>query len=235
MSKPPFHFKQFAVAQGKCAMKVNTDGVLLGAWAEIGKAKNILDIGTGTGVIALMMAQKNQTAMIDAIDIDKDAFAQAGENFLGSLWSKRLFAYHVSLQNYSPDRQYDLIITNPPYFIDDFKTEDHQKNIAKHSITLSYEELIIGIARLLSAEGEAYMVLPIFNLPLFESMAMNKKLFVVKLTEVIAVEGKSPYLVLIKLARSQKEYIKDCMIIQNAENLYTQQYKTLTKDFYLKF
>jgi len=198
MQKLPFRFKEFSVAQEKCAMKVNTDGVLLGAWADVDGAETILDIGTGTGVIALMMAQRNTAAIIDAIDIDADAFAQAGENFPDSLWNERLYAHHISLQDYFPAKKYDLIISNPPYFVDDFKTEDHQKNIAKHSLSLSYQELVSGINRLLSDAGSATLVLPVFNLQLFESLASEQKLFVVKLTEVIAVEGKSPYLVLIK-------------------------------------
>ena len=216
-------------------MKVNTDGVLLGAWADLDDAESILDIGTGTGVIALMMAQRNAAAIIDAIDIDADAFAQAGENFLNSRWSERLYAHHTSLQNYFSDKKYDLIISNPPYFIDDFKTEDHQRNIAKHSISLSYQELITGINRLLSDTGSASFVLPAFNLPLFESLASMEKLFVTKLTEVIAVEGKSPYLALVKLGRKQEEYSKDCIVIQNEEGVFTNEYKLLTKDFYLKF
>jgi tRNA1Val (adenine37-N6)-methyltransferase len=235
MQKPPFRFKQFSVAQDKCAMKVNTDGVLLGAWADVDGAETILDIGSGTGVIALMMAQRNGNAVIDAVDIDRDAFAQAVDNFINSLWSERLYAHHTSLQDYFPDKKYDLIISNPPYFIDDYKTENHQKNIAKHSISLSYQELISGINRLLSDTGSAALVLPVFNLHLFESLASEQKLFVVKLTEVIAVEGKPPYLVLIKLGKEQIEYSKRIIVIQNEEGIFTKEYKALTKEFYLKF
>jgi len=216
-------------------MKVNTDGVLLGAWADVGVAKAILDIGTGTGVIALMMAQRNAEAIIDAIDIDEDAFAQARDNFQNSIWSKRLYAHHVSLQDYCPAERYDLIISNPPYFIDDSKTEDHQKNIAKHSISLSYKELIAGISRLLADGGGAFLVLPAFNLPLFENLAAEEKLFIANLAEVIAVDGKAPYLALIKLAREKKDDVKDTLVIQNEEGIFTKEYKEMTKDFYLKF
>jgi tRNA1Val (adenine37-N6)-methyltransferase len=231
----PFRFKQFSIVQDRCAMKVNTDGVLLGAWADVDGAKTILDIGTGTGVIALMMAQRNPAAIIDAIDIDADAFAQAGENFLDSLWSERLYAYHISLQNYFPDKKYDLIISNPPYFVDDYKTDNHQRNIAKHSVSLSYKELVSGLNRLLSDHGGAFLVLPAFNLQLFESLALAENLFITKLTEVIAVEGKSPYLVLIRLGREQKGYSQSSIVIQNEEGIFTNEYKGLTKEFYLKF
>ena len=216
-------------------MKVNTDGVLLGAWADIDRFETILDIGTGTGVIALMMAQRNPDAIIDAIDIDKDAFVQAGENFLNSLWSERLYSHHICLQDYFSAKKYDLIISNPPYFVDDFKTEDHQKNIAKHSISLTYQELVSGLSRLLSDTGSVSLVLPAFNLSLFESLASEQNLFLTKLTEVIAVEGKPPYLALIKLCRQQVEYSKDSIVIQNEKGIFTKEYKELTKDFYLKF
>jgi tRNA1Val (adenine37-N6)-methyltransferase len=234
-SQPIFRFKQFAVELDKCAMKVNTDGILLGAWADANEAKTILDIGTGTGVIALMMAQRNTTAIIDAIDIDEAAYDQAKGNFISSQWSDRLHAHHVDLQNYFPDKKYDLIISNPPYFIDDSKTEDHQKNIAKHSVSLTYKELIFGINRLLAGTGSTCIVLPVFNLPLLESIAGEDQLFIVKLTEVIAVEGKGPYLALIKLSREKVDYSKSSITIQNASGVFTNEYRALTRDFYLKF
>lgn len=235
MQTPPFRFKQFSVAHDRCAMKVNTDGVLLGAWTDVDDARAILDIGTGTGVIALMMAQRRAAAIIDAIDIDESAFGQASENFLNSMWSDRLYTHNISLQEYFPAKKYDLIISNPPYFIDDYKTESHQKNIAKHSVSLSYQELILGIDRLLADNGIASIVLPIFNLELFESIAFGVNLFIVKLTEVVAVEGKPPYLVLIKLSRQELNYSKNTLIIQNESGSFTDEYKSLTKDFYLKF
>lgn len=235
MSKPPFRFKQFSVAQGKCAMRVNTDGVLLGAWADTVSAEKILDIGTGTGVIALMMAQKSTSATIDAIDIDETAYQQAKENFADSPWSQRLQAHHCALQDFAPQHKYDLIISNPPYFIDDFKADDLQKNIARHAIALSYEELINGISRLLSDRGEACIVLPTFNLLFFESLASQKNLFTIKLTEVIAVEGKEPYLVLIKLSQKKIDFSKNAIAIQNSKGEFTDEYKALAKEFYLKF
>ena len=237
MSSPPFRFKQFSVAHDKCAMKVNTDGVLLGAWADVDEARTILDIGTGTGVIALMMAQRTIGAFIYAIDIDKDACIQAGENFskTDSEWCIRLSIECIALQDYFPDQKFDLIISNPPYFIDDYKAENHQKNIAKHSIALSYQDLISGISRLIADNGIASIVLPVFNLELFESLALAHGLFVVKLTEVVAVEGKQPYLALIKLAKQKQNYSKDTFTIQNEDGIFTGEYKSLTKDFYLKF
>jgi tRNA1Val (adenine37-N6)-methyltransferase len=235
MPKPPFRFKQFAVAQNKCAMKVNTDGVLLGAWADVNNARQLLDVGTGTGVIALMMAQKSLTSKVDAIDIDADAYLQAKENFEQSNWSGRLMVYHVSLQNFRPIIHYDVIISNPPYFVDDTKTESQKRNVAKHSTELSYADLLVGVSRLLSDNGKFFVVLPVFNLALFETEAASQFLFVNQLTEVIAVEGKAPYLVLIQLERRRNQYSKTGIIIQNANGDFTDEYKMLTKDFYLKF
>lgn len=233
---PMFRFKQFTVSQDKCAMKVNTDGVLLGAWAEVSGAKFILDIGTGTGVIALMMAQKNSETIIDAIDIDEDAFKQAKDNFKQSVWRDRLDATHSSLQDFSTAKKYDTIISNPPYFVDDFKTDNHQKNIAKHSVALTYEELLEGISRLLSATGKAFLVIPVFNFKMFEVLAEEEKLFVAKLTEVTAVKGKNPYLALIELSRLPVPRVfKQTIEIQDEKGNFTQQYKELTKEFYLKF
>ena len=235
MGNTSFQFKQFTVEQCKAAMKVNTDGVLLGAWADVAQSTNILDIGTGTGVIALMLAQKNLSATIDAIDLDRDAFLQAKENFERSGWHQRLKAIQCSLQNYAIERRYDIIISNPPYFIDDFKTSNEQKNIAKHSTALTYEELIIGISRLLSDYGKVFLSIPVFNVERMQRIASQQNLFSIKLTEIIAVEGKLPYLALMQLARQQQVLSKSTITIKDGKGDFTSEYMELTKDFYLKF
>ncbi len=230
-----FRFKQFTVAHDKCAMKVNTDGVLLGAWQDVSEAQNILDIGTGSGVIALMMAQKNKHAIIDAIDIDKGAFDQATQNFKDSVWRDRLSAFHDAVQDFIPGKEYDAIICNPPYFIDDYKNADYKRKIARHSTTLSYETLLLEVNRLLHKEGKALVSLPAFNLSIFESLAKAQNLFVVRVTEVIAASGKEPYLALLQLEKSNKTPVKRTLQIQNSAGEFTREYKELTKDFYLKF
>jgi tRNA1Val (adenine37-N6)-methyltransferase len=234
-SQPIFRFKQFAVALDKCAMKVNTDGTLLGAWTDPAGAATILDIGTGTGVLAMMMAQSNQDAIIDAIDIDEAACIQAGENFAACPWHSRLAVRHVSLQDFVSDRAYDVIITNPPYFIDDSNGLDQRKNSAKHSITMTYDDLISGIDRLLAADGRAYVVLPVFNLPVFQEIAGRASLYITRRADVIAVKGKTPYVTLIRMERAQREFQIDTIQIQDANGVFTNQYRELTKDFYLKF
>lgn len=234
MGKSAFRFKQFEVRQEKCAVKINTDGVLLGAWADVSAAKQILDIGTGTGVIALMMAQRCD-AEIHAIDIDEGAYNQAKENFEQSVWAERLSAFHTSLQQFNSAAVYDVIISNPPYFIDDMKTANHRRNVAKHSVMLSYEELLAGISRLLSQQGKALVVLPVFNLSIFETLARKYELFITVLTEVSAVEGRAPYLLMIQIERGEKNLLKNNLAIQNVSGIFSEAYKILTKDFYLKF
>ncbi len=216
-------------------MKVNTDGVLLGAWANGRGASRILDIGTGTGVIALMLAQQNHEAKIIAIDIDENAYQQARENFAASLWNKNLEAQHCGLQNFSTETKFDLIISNPPYFIQDYKTEDEAKNIAKHSTALTYDELLEEINVLLSSDGKAFLIVPIFNLPLLQTKAESLELYTTQLTEVTAIEGKLPYVVLIKLERERREVVKSQLLIQKLNAEFTQEYKELTKKYYLKF
>lgn len=223
------------MVQNKCAMKVNTDGVLLGAWTNAENATSILDIGTGTGVIALMMAQKNSTAIIDAIDIDEDSYLQAQENFRNASRSERLNAYCNALQNFNPSKKYDLIISNPPYFRNDLKTSNAQKNIAKHSAALSYEELLSGINRLLSEDGKAFLVIPSFNYNVLTSIAEKENLFIVNALEVIAVKDKNPYLILVELRRTLQTIIKNSIVIKDTEGNFTPEYIKLTKEFYLKF
>lgn len=235
MANLPFRFKQFSVAHDKCAMKVNTDGVLLGAWADPGEAKRILDIGTGTGVIALMMAQKSTSSTIDAIDIDENADQQATENFNQSLWADRLHAHHCPIQSFSSSAKYDLIISNPPYFIDDTHAPDTRKNIARHSVELTYEELLHESDRLIIDSGHLFLVVPIFNLPLIEHLGKEYSFYVNQVTEVTAVTGKAPYLALIRLSRIQTDSIKTSLLIQHADGSLTDEYRALTKDFYLKF
>lgn len=235
MIRPSFRFKQFSVAHDRCAMKVNTDGVLLGAWADVAGAKRILDIGTGTGVIALMMAQKNTSATIDAIDIDEAAYEQAKENFAQSPWSERLNAHHCPLQSYSSSAKYDLIISNPPYFVDDTPAPEARKNAARHSVELEYEELMHECDRLILDCGMLLLVLPIFNVPLIEHLGKEYSFYISRVTDVTAVTGKAPYLALIKLEREKRPLQKDSLDIQNASGKFTNEYKALTKEFYLKF
>ena len=235
MANTSFQFKQFAVEQAHCAMKVNTDGVLLGAWANASEARRILDIGTGTGVIALMMAQQYSAALIDAIDIDAGAAEQAKTNVEGSAWNDRLCVYHSALQDFKPEYNYDFIISNPPYFVNDLKPADARKTVAKHSIDLSYDELLTNVHRLLSETGTFAVVIPYFNKVLFLEKAAGFGLFVSSALRVQAREDKVPYLALLQLERRKGEELEEELVIQTLSGEYTAEYKALTQAFYLKF
>lgn len=152
-----FRFKQFVIHQEGCAMKVGTDGVLLGAWAQGGK--RILDIGTGTGILALMMAQRFPDASITAIDIDNDAFRQAEENIANSPFADRINVVHSSLQNF-PNEMFDCIVSNPPFFEDSLLCPDEQRSLARHTASLSFRELILCSSQLLTDNGVMSMIVP---------------------------------------------------------------------------
>lgn len=231
----PFRFKQFSVAHDRCAMKVNTDGVLLGAWTDVSDAQQILDIGTGTGVIALMLAQRNPHAAITAIDIDRDAYDQSTANAFASPWAHRVSVLHTSLQDMPEAMRYDLIVSNPPYFINDYTSEDAQRNVARHSSTLSYDELIVGIVRFLVSDGRASIILPYFNVEQFLIHAAEKGLYLTRRTDVIAVHGRDPYVSMLCLSRSRSSTHRDTITIQSESGAYTDEYRHLTQDFYLKF
>jgi tRNA1Val (adenine37-N6)-methyltransferase len=216
-------------------MKVTTDGVLLGAWQCNHMSKNVLDIGTGTGVIALMIAQGNTTAQIDAIDIDADAYLQAKENFTNSPWSNRLTAIHTPLQDFATGKQYDLVVSNPPYFVNDSHAPSHQRNIARHGVTLTYSDLLAGIGRLLSGSGRALLIIPIANVPVLQELAATYGLYITARTEVVAVTGKPPYVVLLQLERNLTEPVTDTLVIKDTGGVFTDEYKTLTAGFYLAF
>ena len=235
MANTSFQFKQFTIEQAHCAMKVNTDGVLLGAWAKSGEAARILDIGTGTGVIAMMLAQQCPTALIDAIDIDSGAAEQAKANVEHSAWNERLRVYHSALQDFKPAYSYDFIISNPPYFVNDLKPDNARKSVAKHSVDMSYDELLTNVHRLLSELGQFAVVIPYFNKALFLEKAAGFGLFVSASLRVQAREDKAPYLALLQMERRKGEELEEGLSIQAISGEYTAEYKSLTQAFYLKF
>ncbi|MGZ3899523.1 MAG: tRNA1(Val) (adenine(37)-N6)-methyltransferase, partial [Bacteroidia bacterium] len=184
MSNGSFAFKQFTIKQDKCAMKVGTDAVLLGAWIIPNGSKKILDIGTGTGIIALMLAQKS-SAQIVAIDIDKDSTEQAKLNVAESNF-RNIEVQNVSLQVMAKtsDQKFNLIVTNPPYFIDSLKSNDGNRTIARHADLLPFEDLITGVKKLLDDKGKFCLILPKNEAAIFREMAQQKGLYLSKLLRV---------------------------------------------------
>ena len=237
MSSNEFVFKQFKIMQDKCAMKVGTDAVLLGSWVNTSNAKHILDIGTGTGIIALMLAQKSG-ARIDAIDIDANAFLQATENVNASKWKDRIEVHQISLQQYmiESERKYDLIVSNPPYFVDSSKALEISRTNARHTDQLAYDELLNGVLKLLDPNGKFYVILPTKESELFRVLAEENKLFLTKLTRVITRLDKPEKRLLMRFEFIPRAFSEDSITIEEDErHSYTEQYKELTKDYYLAF
>lgn len=190
MSNQPFKFKQFTINQNQCAMKIGTDGVLLGAWTTINHNPfSVLDIGSGTGVLSLMLAQRSDAEVIDAIEIDDKAYEQCVSNFEDSPWRNRLFCYHASIQEFAHeiDEEYDVIISNPPFYSEDYKSKDSQRDLARFVDTLPFEDLVVCVARLLSENGTFSIIIPFKEEGFFITLASKVKLFP---NRILRVKGK---------------------------------------------
>ncbi|PKV48185.1 tRNA1Val (adenine37-N6)-methyltransferase [Aquimarina sp. MAR_2010_214] len=233
----PFVFKDFTIHQDRCAMKVGTDGVLLGAWVPISSTvSSILDIGAGTGVIALMTAQRSQAEVIDAIEIDADTYEQAVENFEMSAWGDRLFCYHASFQEFVTeiDDQYDLIISNPPFYVEDYKTSDTKRDMARFEDALPFEHLLVGASRLLSDKGRFAVIIPYKEESRIIDIATQVTLFPQKITRVKGTPVSGIKRSLMLFGRDQMDIEVDELIIETKRHQYTDAYMNLTKAFYLK-
>ncbi len=230
-----FQFKQFTVQQQKTAMKVGTDGVLLGAWATI-KAGNILDIGTGTGLIALMLAQRNKTALIDAIELEENAFLQAKENVKNCIWKEKISVYHCDIQLFNPKIKYDLIITNPPFFVNSTKAPNTLRNKARHTDTLSFSTLVDVVKRLLKPDGVFVLILPSLAAQQFVELAEKQYLFLTKQCSIKPNFTKPTKRMMMEFSFRKSVLIFEEIIIETEKrHNYTQEYISLTQDFYLKF
>ena len=233
-----FEFKKFKVKQDRCAMKVSTDAVLLGAWVFPNGSSKILDIGTGTGVIALMLAQKTN-ASITAIDIDKASTDQAKINVLESIFKDKIDVKHMSFQElyHSSNDKYNLIVTNPPYFVDSLKSSLEHRTMARHTDTLPYEELLIGVKKLLDPKGKFCLILPKNEAELFREMATTKGLYLSKLLRVrTRKEKETEKRHLMQFEFKESEFSETTLIIEeDSHRNYTNEYKEFTKDYYLNF
>ncbi|HOU02323.1 MAG TPA: methyltransferase [Bacteroidales bacterium] len=236
MSNSYFSFKQFTIRQDRCAFKVGTDGVLLGASADTGGAQKILDIGTGTGLIALMLAQRCQ-AEITAIEPDKDSFGQACENVRNSKWQKRINIHNSSLQDFNPGNlKYDLIVSNPPYFRDSLKNPDPAKAASRHNINLSENELLKGVSRLLEDTGKLQVIMPYAEGNIFIAEASDFGLFCIKIIKIKSLPTSDIRRLILTFSRTRQEAVKQFLTIEHGRrHEFTDEYKNLTKDFYLKF
>jgi tRNA1Val (adenine37-N6)-methyltransferase len=232
-----FSFKQFSVNQERCAMKIGTDGVLLGAWTPLINNPNaILDIGAGTGVLSLMLAQRSNAAQIDAIEIDEDAYEQCVENFETSHWGDRLFCFHAGLDEFvdEPEDEYDIIISNPPFYAEDFKTDDSQRDMARFQDAMPFEELIEAAALLLSENGIFSVIIPYKEEERFISLCSELGLFPIQITRVKGTPTAEIKRSLLAFCRIEQTPLIDELTIETARHQYTSEYIELTKEFYLK-
>lgn len=249
----PFRFKQFSVDDSQCAMKVGTDSVLLGAWTDYSGCSRILDIGTGCGLLALIAAQKTalQNATMKAIDIDADACSQAEENFRKSQWSNRLQCLHQGLEEFTLNRQsdnmksadlisesknalFDLIITNPPYFINSLKSPHTGRNTARHNDGLPLDSLLAYSAKLLTDAGKLSIVFPYAESNIMINTAQKHALNLSRQLIVIPKQGKKPNRILMEFIKEPVESVETTqLVIRDGEGKYTSEYFKLTEDFYL--
>ncbi len=242
MSSPSFRFRQFEVWHDRCAMKVGTDAVLLGAWCEVDSSMphaRILDIGTGSGVVALMMAQRWEGAQIDGVEIDEQAALQAQENCLHSPWAHRMQVIHQSVQTFAQAHEahtYDLIVSNPPYFQNSLKNPDAQRQMARHTDELSSEELLFCAAKMLKKEGTLALILPAQQKEVIVTSAVHYGLSLRRLTWVHTRPGLEPKRVLLSFTLSDDrlpQMIETHLNVEAENAPRSEEYSQLTKDFYL--
>ena len=231
-----FIFKQFKVSQQKSTHKVGTDGVLLGAWVRLEQAKTILDVGTGTGVIALMLAQRSMTAVTDALEIQQDDANQAKENFLSSPWPSRLRAIHQSLQQFSPAIKYDLIVSNPPYFQNSYLPPSENRTIVRHTGALPFDDLLAHSVRLLSDLGRCAFIRPPVEGDKVIAAARQHGLFLSRMCEFRSRATKPVERVLMEFGFAEKAISTESLVLYAHERgeEWSEDYKAITKDFYLR-
>ena len=232
----PFRFKQFEINQDRCAMKIGTDGVLLGSWTNIIAAESILDIGAGTGIIALMLAQRSSAEAIDAIEIDSNAYEQCVENFENSLWGDRLYCYHAGLDEFIEEIEdlYDVIVCNPPFYTESVTSGDLQRDQARQNEFLPFKELIEGVSVLISEHGIFSTIIPFREKDDFIRMAASHELFPSRCMHVKGNPAAEVKRVLLEFTKQEKSCEVLDLIIEMERHVYTIDYINLTKDFYLK-
>jgi tRNA1Val (adenine37-N6)-methyltransferase len=228
----------FAIQQDRCAMKVGTDSVLLGAWCPIeNNPFSVLDIGAGTGILSLMIAQRSNAEQIDALEIDEDAYEQCVENFENSPWGDRLFCFHAGLDEFveEPEDEYDLILSNPPFYGENYKSENEQRDLARFQDALPFEDLIEAADLLLSENGIFAVIIPHKEEDRFIDLCAQAELFPFKITRVKGSHNTPIVRSLLAFKRFELPVLSaDELVIEINRHEYTNEYIALTKDFYLK-
>lgn len=229
-----FHFKHFSLNHDCSTMKVGTDAVLLGAWVGVKPTDWVLDIGTGCGILPLMLAQRG-VAKVHAVDIDEASALEAAENFQASQWNRNLFAFHADIRHFTMQCAYDLIISNPPFFINSFKCDVDRRNQARHTDTsLTFGDLIAAVRRLLKPDGRFAVVLPERESHEFLSLAEQNNLFLFRKENIIPIEGKEPNRVNLELRYGKPATTEiSNMVIRRNDDFFSDDYQCRVSDFYL--
>lgn len=233
----PFKFKQFSVEHSQCAMKIGTDSVLLGAWTPINhNPSSVLDIGAGTGILSLMLAQRSDAQVIEALEIDDKAYEQCVDNFEQSQWNDRLFCFHASLYEFTKDIEdsYDLIICNPPFYSENYKTENQQRDLARFQDAMPFNHLLEGVAMLLSKHGVFSVIIPYTEEDKFIRIANQFDLFPQNITRVKGTSNSIIKRSLLTFSFHKQNSTTATLIIETSRHNYTDEYINLTKKFYLK-
>lgn len=236
MSNNYFQFKRFIVRQDKSSMKVGTDGCLLGAWSPLNHPEKILDVGSGTGLVSLMIAQRMTDGIsdfhIDAIDIDQSSFEQSLENFNNSLWGNCISAIHADFLTYETNN-YDLIICNPPFYKNALASPDASRNLARNESVLPFDSLVSKVAKCMNPEGMFVVIFPYEYYNSFRMMAEGSGLYPCKVLFVYPTPNKSCKRVVVAFSRLCPDIVSEETIVIQNEGSYTEEYKDLMKDFYL--
>lgn len=239
MPLPPFRCKKFHVNQAGAAHPIGTDSILIGSWAEVAHCQSVLDIGTGTGIIALMLAQRLQEQgvvfQVDAAEIDPSSAATARGNFAQSDWAAQLHVWEGPVQELPGMGKYDLIVSNPPFFAETILSPDQARRQARSTVTLHFSDLIETVLRLMAPNGRFCVVLPMQEGQRLYQMATPMGLYLTRCTTVFSKKGKVPERMLLQLERNPYPFKRDELLIYEGLNTYSEAYQKLTKDFYLAF
>jgi tRNA1Val (adenine37-N6)-methyltransferase len=231
-----FQFKQFSADQSGCAMKINTDGVLLGALADADHPQTILDIGTGTGVIALMLAQRFANAKIDAVEIDQSAADTAGQNFQNSPFTDRLGMYPMGFAEFfdqDQDKKYDLIVSNPPFYINSLKSPEAKRELAKHTDKLFFEDLLSSVSNHINESGILCMILPVDTAEMVNALAAKHKLNLQKKVFIYSFSESKPHRVMVAYGFEKTAAVEGKFVIYKSVGNYSEEYINLLRPYFI--